>query len=145
MDLLVQQVGSVGRFVEANMVPLIAASMFGFVFLTVLAVAQFVQRRQAVRRRAVAFNPASGGGSGLFIGDTRAGDADRASELLYLVEQGLPRGDRRVSRLRQELIQAGFFRRDAALYYYAIRLALAVMLGVLTVTVLQRLPPNGVL
>jgi tight adherence protein C len=145
MEPLVTQLSFVGRFVETNTVPLIAASMFGFVFLTVLAVAQFVHRRQTVRRRAVAFNPASGGPSvaGFAAGGPR--DTDAASELLYLVERGLPRGDRRVSRLRQELIQAGFFRRDAAFYYYIIRLALAVVLAVLTVTMVHRFAPTAAL
>lgn len=145
--VVVQQLGFLGHFVEANMVPLIAASMFGFVFLTVLALTQFMHRRQAVRRRAVAFNPASGGSSaaGLSIGGTRAGDSDAASELLYLVERRLPRGDRRVSRLRQELIQAGFFRKDAAFYYYVIRLALAFLLAVLTVSLLHRFAPTAAL
>jgi tight adherence protein C len=145
MELVVQNLGGVGHFVQANMVPLITASMFGFVFLTVLALTQIVQRRQVVRRRAVAFNPASGGpGVAAFaIGGIRTGDTDAASELLYLVERGLPRGDRRVSRLRQELIKAGFFRKDAAFYYYVIRLALAFVLAVLTVTLLHRVVPTA--
>jgi tight adherence protein C len=141
--VVVQQFGSLGRFVEANMVPLIAASMFGFVFLTVLAVTQIAQRRQAVRRRAIAFNPAFAGAGGFAGGRSRIEDGDAASELLYLVERGLPRGDRRVSRLRQELIQAGFFRRDAAFYYYVIRLAMAFVLALLTVTLLNHFAPTA--
>src|SRR6185295_17372747 len=136
--MVVQQLGSLGRFVEANMVPLITASMFGFVFLTVLAATQIAQRRQAVRRRTIAFNPASSSIADFAGGGSRIGEGDAASELLYLVERGLPRGDRRVSRLRQELIQAGFFRKDAAFYYYITRLALAFVLAVLTVTLLHR-------
>src|SRR5262245_51403601 len=145
MQLIVQQLGLVIGFVEANMVPLIAASMFGFVFLSVLALTQFVQRRQAVRRRAVAFNPAYAGTgtTGLAGGRSRIGDGDAASELLYLVERGLPRGDRRVSRLRQELIQAGFFRKDAVLYYYVIRLGLAFAVALLTVGLLRRIVPTA--
>jgi tight adherence protein C len=143
--VVVQQLGSLGHFVEANMVPLIAASMFGFVFLTVLGLTQIVQRRQAVRRRAVAFNPASGGlgVAGFGIGSLRTGDSDAASELLYSVERGLPRGDRQVSKLRQELIQAGFFRNDAVFYYYVIRLALAFALAALAVTLLRRFVPTA--
>ena len=143
MDLLVQQLSSITHFVEANTVPLIAASMFGFVFLTVLALTQLVQRRQSVRRRAIAFNPAFAGpgAAGFASGGAGVGEGEAASELLYLVERGLPRGDRRVSRLRQELIKAGFFRGDAAFYYYIIRLALAFALAVLNVTLLHRFAP----
>jgi hypothetical protein len=144
MASVLQDLGSVTRFAEANMVPLIAASMFGFVFLTVLALTQIVQRRQSVRRRAIAFNPAyAGPGAASLAPDgTRIGDGDASSELLYLVERGLPRGDRRVSRLRQELIQAGFFQKDAIFYYYVIRLALALVLVVLTLTLLHRFAPH---
>jgi len=134
MELVVQPWGFLAGFVEANMLPLIAASMFGFVFLTLLSITQLVQRRQAVRRRAIAFNPAYAGTGG----SSSAEDSDAASELLYLVERGLPRGDRRVSRLRQELIKAGFFRKDAVFYYYLIRVALAVVLALLTVALLSR-------
>jgi tight adherence protein C len=143
MASVLQDLGSVTRFAEANMVPLIAASMFGFVFLTVLALTQIVQRRQSVRRRAIAFNPAyAGPGAASLAPDgTRIGEGDASSELLYLVERGLPRGDRRVSRLRQELIQAGFFQKDAIFYYYVIRLALALVLVVLTLTLLHRFAP----
>jgi tight adherence protein C len=142
MQLVVQQLGAVAHFVEAHMVPLIAASMFGFVFLSLLAVTQLVQRRQSVRRRAIAFNPAfSGTGTAGFAGSA-IGEGDAASELLYLVERGLPRGDRRVSRLRQELIKAGFFRKDAAFYYYVVRLALAFALAVLNVILLHRFAPT---
>jgi tight adherence protein C len=145
MDLLVQQLISITRFVEANTVPLIAASMFGFVFLSLLAVTQLVQRRQSVRRRAIAFNPVfyGAGAAGFASGASGIGEGDATSELLYLVERGLPRGDRRVSRLRQELIKAGFFRRDAAFYYYVIRLALACALAVLNVTLLHRFAPTA--
>ena len=144
MELVTQQLVFVGRFVEANTVPLIAASMFGFVFLSVVALTQIVQRRQTVRRRAIAFNPAFAGGAAAgFEGGLRVPGADAALELLYSVERGLPRGDRRVSRLRQELIQAGFFRKDAALWYYLIRIALAFVLAFVAVTVQHRFAPEA--
>src|SRR6185436_21052050 len=46
------------RLIEDNTEPLLAVSMFGFVFLSVLAIIHAVQSRAAIRKRTVAYNPA---------------------------------------------------------------------------------------
>jgi tight adherence protein C len=131
---------TIGSFVDANSLPLAAASMFGFVFLSALAVLQVIQSRQAVRRRAIAFNPAAGpsigvgsyGASASGATSRRPNDVEEASELLFAVEKGLSAGgDKQISKLRRELIRAGFFGKDAALWYYLARLVLACVLALL--------------
>jgi tight adherence protein C len=145
MQLIVGHINDIGRFVEANMLPLIAACMFGFVFLTVLAVTQILHTRQAVRRRAIAFNPAYGPVAGGFEGGggPRLPEAEDATELLYSVEKGLSDGDKRVSKLRRELIRAGFFRKDAVFWYYVARFGLASILALAALALVYRFAPGA--
>ena len=56
--------GPLSRLIEANTEPLLAVSMFGFVFLAVLAIIQAAQSRLAIRKRTIAFNPAYSGAPG---------------------------------------------------------------------------------
>jgi tight adherence protein C len=137
--------GSVGRVIEANMLPLIGAFTFAFVFLTVLAIVQLVQARQSLRRRAVAFNPSHAAhpfGAANLSGFAPSARAEDATELLYLVEKGLPAGsDSRISKIRRELIRAGFFGRDAVLWYYVIRIASGCLFAFATWSIVPRLVP----
>ena len=146
MQMLAAHMGSVGRVIEANMLPLIAAFTFGFVFLAVLAIVQLVQARQSLKRRTVAFNPSfaaypfrAGGGAGFGHDLPRAEDA---TELLYLVEKGLPAGsDNRISKIRRELIRAGFFAKDAVLWYYLVRVASGCLFALAAWSIVPRLVP----
>lgn len=128
------------------MLPLIAASMFGFVFLTLLTVTRLVQTRRAVRRRAIAFNPAfaGAGGHSFEANSPRSASADQASELLFTVEKGLSESSNgRLSRTRRELIRAGFFRKDAVFWYYVIRVAMACVLATTACALLLRFFPSA--
>jgi tight adherence protein C len=123
---------SVDQFVEANGLPLLAATVFGLVFVVAVVAVQLAQTRTLVKRRTIAFNPAHSGRSwGSSFGSksrTRNNDVEAASELLFAVERGLAAGGEvRLSRVRRELIRAGYFSREALLYYYLTRVVLACM------------------
>jgi tight adherence protein C len=147
MQMLAGHMGSVGRVIEANMLPLIGAFTFGFVFLAVVAIVQLVQARQSLRRRAVAFNPTHVSHpfrAAKPAGFASSAQAEDATELLYLVEKGLPAGsDSRISKIRRELIRAGFFGRDAVLWYYVIRLASGCLFALAAWSILPRLVPSA--
>jgi tight adherence protein C len=150
MQMLAGYMGSVGRVIEANMLPLVAAFVFGFVFLSVLAIVQLVHARQTLRRRAIAFNPAFPGNP-FTVGDvasfgtnsTRLRAAEDPSELLYLAEKSLPAGsEHRISKVRRELIRAGFFARDAVLWYYLVRVASGCLFALAAWSSITRLMPS---
>jgi tight adherence protein C len=118
----------------ANAVPVIATAVFGFVFFAALIVVQAIQSRSTVRKRAIAFNPAhSRVPSGSLVGGDRSGamspqsyDAEEASELLFAMEKGLSAAsDKRLSKIRRDMIRAGYFSKEAVLYYYLARVASA--------------------
>jgi tight adherence protein C len=124
----------------ANTLPLIGMAVFGFVFFVVLAVVQTIQSRASVRKRAVAFNPAhtsrarsgrlEGGRSGATSLETY--DAEEASELLFAMEKGLSTtSEKRLSKIRRDLIRAGYFGKDAVLYYYLARIVSACLIAYL--------------
>jgi tight adherence protein C len=127
--MLPHYVDLVGQFIETNAVPLIAAIVFAFVFITMASIAQVAQSRAILRKRAVAFNPAhtakvSGGRSG--EKSPYRNDVEAASELLFAVEKGLSTAsEMRLSKVRRELIQAGYFSKEAIFYYYLTRIILA--------------------
>jgi tight adherence protein C len=127
--MLPHNVDLVGQFIETNAVPLIAAIVFAFVFITMASIAQVAQSRAIMRKRAVAFNPAhtakvSGGRYG--ENSPYRNDVEAASELLFAVEKGLSTGsEMRLSKVRRELIQAGYFSKEATFYYYLTRIILA--------------------
>lgn len=124
------------------MVPMLVASVFGFVFLALVTIMQVAQARQDVRRRAVAFNPASGtrpqSGAG-----TAASVADQATELLFSVEKGLSAtSEAGVSKLRGELIRAGFFGKRAVFWYYVARLVVGGAQALMSFALLQQFSPE---
>ena len=142
MQIATAHLSSLGGFVEANMVPMLVASVFGFVFLALLAIMQAAQSRQAIRRRAIAFNPASvprqQAGSG-----AAASMADDATELLFSVEKGLSAtSDAGVSKIRGDLIRAGFFGKDAVFWYYIARLVMGGLQAVASFTLIQQFAPE---
>lgn len=138
MQMLAAQLSSLGRLVEAHAIPLIAASMFGFVFLTLLTIIQAAQARQIVRRRAIAFNPASAARAPI-----GSAGGDDASELLYSVEKGLsPSTAVGVSKLRSDLIRAGYFGKDAVFWYYAARFTAGGLQALASFTVIQQFAPD---
>ena len=118
------------RLIEVNTEPLLAASMFGLVFLAVLTIIEAAQSRATIRKRAVAFNPAFSAAPS-DVRQTGSGARGRhsieeASELLFAVERGLgANSEARISKIRGELIRAGYFRKDAVLCYYIARGILA--------------------
>lgn len=119
----------------ANAVSVIAMAVFGFVFFAVLIVVQTIQSRTTVRKRAIAFNPAhakalpgsqtgSGGQSGPKT--LPSYDAEEASELLFAMEKGLSAtSEKRLSKIRRDMIRAGFFGKEAVFYYYLARVVSA--------------------
>jgi tight adherence protein C len=142
MQVFAAHLSSLGGFVEANSMPLIVASMFGFVFLALLAVMQAAQARQAVRRRAVAYNPASAARSTPGPA-AAAGVGDDASDLLYSVDKGLSAaGTAGVSKVRGDLIRAGYFGKDAVAWYYVARFAAGGLQALASFTVIQKLAPE---
>jgi tight adherence protein C len=135
---------------DTNALPLIAAVVFGSVFLCVIVVSQMIQARSSVRKRAVAFNPARSPGrtgnslNGRVGSRTRRwNDVEAASEMLFAVEKGLAAGkDMRMSRVRRELIRAGYFAKDAATYYVLARVLSAFLASYLLYASAQTLAPN---
>jgi tight adherence protein C len=130
----------VGLLSGANAVPVIATAVFGFVFFVVLLVVQAIQSRTSVRKRAIAFNPAHSrtpSDSGLLGGrpgarSLQSYDAEEASELLFAMEKGLSAGgDKRLSKIRRDMIRAGFFSKEAVYYYYLARVVSACVAGYL--------------
>jgi tight adherence protein C len=125
----------------ADAVPFIATAVFGFVFFVALIVVQAIQSRTTVRKRAIAFNPAHSktpSYSGLAAGGRSGGeslqsyDAEETSELLFAMEKGLPVGsDKRLSKIRRDMIRAGYFSKEAVLYYYLARVVSACLAGYL--------------
>jgi tight adherence protein C len=120
---------SVAQFFEANGLVLGVATVFGLVAVAAVIILQMVQTRQSVKKRAVAFNPAHlPRSSGTFASKSRSrgNDVEAASELLFAVERGLSAGqEMRLSKVRRDLIRAGFFAREALVYYYLTRIVLA--------------------
>jgi len=151
MQMLAGHMGSLGRVIEANMLPLIAAIVFGFVFLAVLAIVQLVQARQTLKRRAIAFNPAFatnpfsvGDVAGFGFNSPRSPKAEDTSEMLYLAEKGFPAGsEHRISKVRRELIRAGFFATDAVLWYYLVRVASGCLFALVAWSSVVRLVPSA--
>jgi tight adherence protein C len=134
--------------IEVNTEPLLAASMFGFVFLVALAIIEASHSRATIRKRAVAFNPAF---STVLSDVRRTGSEARgrhsieeASELLFAAERGLgASSDARISKMRGELIRAGYFRKDAVLCYYIARAILACLLAYAGLVLARNLMPSA--
>jgi tight adherence protein C len=125
---------------------LLAASIFGAVFLLGFAVIQTIEARRRIRTRAIAFNPVhmpAGGDAGdlaLGFGSDVQSKLEQASELLYAIERGLAgKRDARISRVRSELVQAGFFRAASVLVFYLARFLLAFVFGLIPVATMGAL------
>ena len=90
--------------------------VFFAVFLILFSVMQVDQRRRTVRRRAVAYNPAS---------ESPLDPIDPDAERLFAIEQALSHRRRdRLSKIRADMVQAGWFDADAVAYYLGARLFL---------------------
>jgi tight adherence protein C len=136
------------RFVEDNTEPLLAVSMFGFVFLTVLAIIHAVQSRATIRNRTVAYNPAYfRAPRGVHATDTdnrKPHNVEDVSELLFAVERGLGAStDKRISKIRGELIRAGYFRKDAVPCYYIARVTFGCLFAYLSLVLARALEPSS--
>ena len=117
------------RLIEDNTEPLLAVSMFGFVFLSVLAIIHAAQSRATIRKRTIAYNPAyfkAPQSVHPLDSDGRGPqNVEDVSELLFAVERGLgASSERRISKIRGELIRAGYFRKDAVPCFYIARVTL---------------------
>jgi tight adherence protein C len=138
--------GSLSRLIESNNEPLLAVSMFGFVFLAVLSIIQAAQSRAAIRRRAIAISPAfskAPGGAYQSDPDNRRHYIEEVSELLFAVDRGLGASNQgRISKIRAELIRAGYFRKDSVLYYYVARASLACLFAYLCLTLARTVMPS---
>ncbi len=100
---------------------MIGALVFFSAFLVMFAAVQVAQRRRAVRRRAVAYNPAADNAIDPFNPD---------AEKLFAIERALSDGRRHgLSKARTEMVRAGWFGVDAVATYYAARLIAGVLCG----------------
>lgn len=139
---------SVSGFIEDHTEPLLAVSMFGFVFLSVLGIIHAAQSRATIRKRTIAYNPAHPGTSRSVYpsdGDARnAHNVEDVSELLFAVERGLGAStEERISKVRGELIRAGYFRKDAVLCYYIARVTLGCLLAFLSLPLARAFMPSA--
>jgi len=139
---------SLAGLIEDNTEPLLAVSMFGFVFLSVLAIINAAQSRVTIRKRTIAYNPAySGPARGVLPTDANSRGShsvEDVSELLFAVERGLgASSEKRISKVRGELIRAGYFRKDAVACYYIARVTLGSLLAYLSLTVARAFMPSS--
>lgn len=138
------------NFLNANMLMLIVIFTFGTVFLGALAAMQVAESRQAVRRRAIAFNPASGapvmpriGAAARRFGAQLPRDFENAAEQLFVAEKALGNGkDAKASNIRRELITAGYFRSDAVFWYYVARFGMAASYAISVLSIVAQFAPS---
>jgi len=143
-----QHLAGMLHLLDANMLMLIAALTFGSVFLAALAVVQVAEGRQAVKRRAIAYNPAtpprvvaSFGEATRRLGQHLPADFERTAELLFSIER-VGGKDKQVSKIRRELVTAGFFRADAVFWFYVARFAMAASYALSTFGMVMRFAPT---
>ncbi len=143
-----QHLAGMLHFLDANMLMLIAVLTFGSVFLGALAVMQVAEARQAVRRRTIAYNPATPprvvagfGEAARRLGQHLPADFERTAELLFSIEK-VGSKDKQVTKIRRELVTAGFFRADAVFWYYVARFAMATSYALSTIGLVMRLAPT---
>lgn len=116
---------------------IVGALVFFSVFLVLFAAVQILQRRRAIRRRAVAYNPAS---------ENALDPFDPDAEKLFAIERAMNQSRRnKLSGARAEMIQAGWFDSDAVATYYGARLLLGVIFGLAAAVALMRYNPEAVL
>ena len=115
-----------GSSTAAVSVALATVLTFAAVFLLVLGVSSYMRARAAVRRRAAAASfggDVSGGGLDGFE-DARAlrfQDLSGTSALLGDVERGAASDQSEASKIKRELLRAGFFGSSAVYWYQALR------------------------
>jgi len=148
MQMLTSMFALLSTLVEDNTEPLLAVSMFGFVFLSVLTIIHAAQSRAAIRNRTVAYNPAYSRVSRSVPAtdtDTRSPHkVEDVSELLFAVERGLgASSDKRISKIRGELIRAGYFRKDAVPCYYIARVTFGCLLAYVSLALARALMPSS--
>ena len=115
----------------------VGALVFFAVFLILFSLVQVDQRRRAIRRRAVAYNPAS---------EAPLGPIDPDAEKLFAIEQALSQRRRdRLSKLRAEMVRAGWFDADAVAYYVGARLFLGLCFGLAVAAALMHYNGGAVL
>ncbi|NJO32191.1 MAG: type II secretion system F family protein [Rhodospirillales bacterium] len=127
------------------MLPFIAAAMSGVVFFAVLVLAQTVQGRVLLKKRSIAFNPAHAPPprQGNRWTSRKGTEVEEASELLFAIEKGLSSNStKHFSRIRRDLIRAGYFGKDAVLYYCLARVASACLLAFLVQTLVRSVASN---
>jgi tight adherence protein C len=135
------------RLVEDHTEPLLAVSMFGFVFLSVLAIINAAQSRTTIRNRTIAYNSAYSRAprsvQPIDANARKPHDVEDVSELLFAVERGLgASNEKRISKIRGELIRAGYFRKDAVPCYYIARITLGCLLAYLSLTISRAFMPS---
>jgi pilus assembly protein TadC len=145
LETLIDQLGG------PNALPFIGMAVFGFVFFAVLMVVQTIQARTTVRKRAIAFNPvhtkvmpsSQQGGGRSSPRSLQSYDAEEASELLFAMEKGLSTAsEKRLSKIRRDLIRAGYFSKEAVLYYYLARIVSAGLAAFLVSLVARLVSPD---
>jgi len=111
--------------------------VFFAVFLVMFAAMQVSQRRHMIRRRAAAYNPASGSALEPF---------DQDAEKLFAIERALTEGRRdKLSKARTEMVRAGWFDTDAVANYYSARLLLGICFGIASAVALMQFNTDAVL
>jgi tight adherence protein C len=139
-----------GQLAGPGALPAVGAAVFGLVFLGVLFVVQAIQSRSAVKSRATA---ADRGGTrarpnGLASGRSSIRsrqnyDVEEASELLFAVEKDLSTtSEKRLSKIRKDLIRAGYFAHNAVAYYYATRILSACIVAYLVSVAARSMLPD---
>ena len=132
-------------FAIANQPYLLALAFFGFLACAFLLINRGVEIRERMRERALAFKPIHQTRKREESPDTPTfttnsdvqSQLEQASELLYRIERGLGDGkDRAISRVRTELVQAGYFHSNALFWFYFSRALLAFGLGTLPLAVI---------
>jgi tight adherence protein C len=148
MQMSMSMFALLSTLVEDNTEPLLAVSMFGFVFLSVLTIIHATQSRAAIRNRTVAYNPAYSrvprSVPATDTGTRSPPKVEDVSELLFAVERGLGvSGDKRISKIRGDLIRAGYFRKDAVACYYIGRVTFGCLLAYVSLVLARALMPSS--
>jgi len=114
----------------------VGALVFLAVFLILFSVMQVNQRRRAIRRRATAYNPAS---------ENALDPLDPDAEKLFAIERALSQSRRdKLSKVRAEMVRAGWFDADAVANYYGARLFLGLCFGMASAAALLQFNTEAV-